>query len=110
MPADAMTEQELLDAIIELAQLLKLKVHHCRPARTSTGWCTPIQGTPGFPDLVIAGALGCLFREVKSATGRCTTEQSVWLALLPDGEVWTPKEWRSGLIERELRQISARNR
>jgi hypothetical protein len=107
--ADSMSEQELVDVIIETCGHLHLKVAHFRPAMTAQGMRTAMQGDVGFPDLVIADPRGHLFRECKSATGHLTTAQSVWLGLLSnvaDAGVWVPQDWRSGLIEKELRGIA----
>jgi len=52
--ARAMTEQQLLDAIVQAAKLHGWMVAHFRPALTAKGWRTPMQGDPGFPDLVLA--------------------------------------------------------
>ncbi len=57
-------------------------MHHCRPARRADGrWSTPIEGNPGYPDLVLVppekGLL--LFAEVKATDGKLSPEQRVWL-------------------------------
>lgn len=104
-----MTENELQDAILDLAKLLKLKVHHCRPARTKDGWKTPVAGDKGFPDLVIAGPGGVVFAELKSVTGRVTPEQAEWADLLDltvPCFVWRPGHWKNGNIEHTLRSLS----
>jgi hypothetical protein len=110
--ADFMSEQELVDVIIELCGDFHLKVADFRPAQTAQGWRTAVQGDGvGYPDLTIVGPRGVLFREVKSSSGRLTTAQAVWVGLLgnvADAGVWVPADWRSGLIELELRGISRR--
>ncbi|WP_238148800.1 VRR-NUC domain-containing protein [Serinicoccus sediminis] len=93
-----MTEDELLDSVVDLAQRLGVQTHHCRPARRADGsWATPIKGNKGFPDLVLAGRAGVLFRELKSATGRTTAEQREWIDRLAlageDVGVWRPVDW-----------------
>jgi hypothetical protein len=103
--ADSMSEQELVDVIVELAQVLHLRVHHCRAARTSSEWCTPIQGTPGFVDFVVAGPGGVVFAELKSSIGKLTRDQLVWVGVL-DAFVWRPCDWLSGAVETELRRIA----
>lgn len=90
-----MSEDDLLTAVIDLAKLLGLRVHHTRPARTAHGWVTPISGHKGLPDLVIAGPGGVLWRELKSNTGRLTLDQVEWISALresgQDAEVWRPQ-------------------
>lgn len=73
-------EDPFKDAVIHLAMLLGLLVHHGRPARTKDGWRTPIQGHAGYPDLTLAGAGGIIFAELKTATGRLSPEQKIWQA------------------------------
>lgn len=104
-----MSENDLQTAVIDLAQLLKLRVAHFRPARTTTGWVTPIQGDPGFPDLVIVGPYGLIFRELKSKIGRLSTDQNQWiLDLKAAGQnvaIWRPEDLTNGTIMRQLRAI-----
>lgn len=61
----------------------------------------------GFPDLVLVGRGRLLFIEVKSATGKLTTPQLAWYAGLLDvgaeAYVWRPADWKSGTIERILK-------
>lgn len=76
---DAMTESELQTAIIEAAQLYGWRVAHFRPALTSKGWRTPVQGDAGFPDLCLARNGRVLFLELKSEKGRVTPDQDAWL-------------------------------
>jgi hypothetical protein len=101
----SMTEQQLLDCVCDLCDVFHLRYCHFRTARTVRGWVTAIQGNKGFPDLVVAGARGVMYRELKSATGKPTLDQREWLALL-GGAVWRPDDWLSGRIERELRAIA----
>lgn len=104
-----MTEDELLRNVIDLCRLLHLHVHHCRPARTERGWRTPIQGHAGFPDVVIAGRGGVLFRELKNDTEKPTDAQVAWLMALGVGSgIWRPADWVSGLVHTEMRRIAAR--
>lgn len=96
-PETRMSEDDLLRSVIDLAQLLGLRVHHSRPARTTQGWRTPISGHKGLPDLVIVGPGGVLWRELKSATGKLSVDQVLWLADLrtadQDAGVWRPNAW-----------------
>lgn len=115
------SEQELLDATIDLAKAFQWLVHHDRPARTANGYKTAIQGHAGFPDLVLARAGVVLFRELKGydargRLGKLTADQIDWGARIdpltapartakPGGyiapfvrqhwlfDVWTPDDW-----------------
>ena len=104
-----MTEDELKGAVMDLARLLGLYVHHCRPAKTDKGWRTPIEGDAGFPDLVIAGTQGVLFRELKSERGRPTLPQQLWMDRLhtaqADVGLWRPADLRDGRVETALKRI-----
>lgn len=90
------TEQELLDATIDLATHCRWSVHHDRPARRSGArWATAIQGHAGFPDLVLARRGVVLFRELKGygkngRIGRLSSEQRDWARQLDvAGTSWT---------------------
>jgi hypothetical protein len=103
------TEDDLKGAVMDLCKLLGLLVHHDRPARTEHGWRTAIEGDEGFPDLVIAGRRGVLFRELKSAKGKPTLPQQLWLDRLfaagADVGLWRPADLTTGRIESQLRGI-----
>lgn len=104
-----MTEDDLLTSVLELCSLLGLHTAHFRPAKTERGWRTAVSGDgKGFPDLVIVGN-GVLFRELKSERGRLSPEQVVWMRKLyaagADATDWRPSDWRSGRIERELKEL-----
>lgn len=75
----AITERALQDWIIELAWMRGWRIAHFRPAQTAKGWRTPMQGHPGFPDLVLARAGRVIFAELKAEKGRLTREQTLWL-------------------------------
>jgi len=105
-----MTEAELQEAVIELAGWYGYLIHHDRPARTKDGtWKTHIQGTPGFPDLVLAhpDTGHIIFAELKSKRGKTTDNQAQWLRALavPSNNdrldrtrtfLWTPDDWGPG--------------
>jgi hypothetical protein len=74
------TEAELLGAVVQAARLCGWWTAHFRPARTARGWRTPVAADgAGFPDLVLARAGELLFAELKSAGGRVSPAQRVWL-------------------------------
>lgn len=109
----ALSEDDLLTTVLDMCKVLGLRVAHFRPARTEHGWRTAVQGDgKGFPDLVICGPGGVLFRELKTATGRTSADQAAWLTDLAEGgqnaEVWRPEDLRSGRIEAELRALRGR--
>lgn len=67
---------------------------------------------PGFPDSVIVGPSGVLFRELKSDTGRPTADQQDWLRRLreagADADLWRPEDQCSGRIVTELQHLARR--
>lgn len=96
------TEAEFMGQVIELAQLRGWRVHHTRPAWTSKGWRSPIQGSVGFPDLVLVRKCGkyarVILAELKSDKGRLTDEQREWIRLLEgckgvETYIWRPRMW-----------------
>lgn len=114
MTRHAMSEDDLLNAVVDLTRLLGVLTHHCRPARTQgqdgqDRWVTPIKGDKGFPDLVLAGTRGVLYRELKAERGRLSEEQNTWIARLrrtgADAAVWRPSDLASGRVQRELQEI-----
>ncbi len=103
-----MSEAQLQDAVIEMAQLLGWRVAHFRPAQTTKGWATPVQADgAGFPDLIMLRDSWMIAAELKSAKGKVSPAQDEWLdAFLRVGAtvaVWYPRDLRSGEIERALR-------
>ena len=107
--AAAMTEEELLSAIIQLAKRLGWMATHFRPARTAQGWRTPLEGDRGFVDAVVAHRqFGLLLIETKSATGKLRPEQIAWRDVLSGADeyryfLFRPADWASGFIERVLK-------
>jgi hypothetical protein len=96
-----MTEADLQRAVIDLIRWLGLRYFHDNDARRNRA---------GFPDLVIAGAGGVAFRELKTAVGRLRPEQMDWISILElagaDVAVWRPVDLTSGVIEKELKQLT----
>lgn len=97
-----MTEAGLQENIIDLVGYAGGLVYHTHDSRRSE---------PGFPDLVIVGPHGVLFRELKSATGYLTSEQVRWVGRLKaagaDVTVWRPGDW-PGTIINDLRGVGFR--
>lgn len=77
-----------------------LKVYHTKDPRRSR---------KGFPDLVLLGPGGIVYRELKVPPRTTTVEQEQWLALLrqvgQDAKVWQPDDMRSGEIEHTLARL-----
>ena len=88
--AKTMREKQLQDAIVAAAQRLGWLVYHTHDSRRSQ---------PGFPDLVLVhpGRGRILYRELKTMTGKVTTDQQKWLDALAaagaDVGVWRPTDW-----------------
>lgn len=99
------TEAALYRQIKSACKKLGLKYYHTHNSRRSD---------EGFPDCVIVGPCGLLFRECKrSPKEKPTKDQQEWLDAinaLPDGGdagVWTWADWDSGRIAHELVAIDA---
>ena len=96
------TEADCQRTIIEAARLAGWLVHHTRPAQMQSGkWATPLQGDPGFVDLVLCHpARGLLwFVELKRKPNKATAAQQQWMFALADVSddisvqfVWVPDE------------------
>ena len=101
--APFMSEASLLAAVVDLARILGLLCYHTRDSRGSAA---------GFPDVVIVGPRGVLFRELKTASGKLTRYQSLWgQGLTEAGEswaVWRPEDLAAGRIQDQLRALCAR--
>lgn len=99
---ELMTERDLLDAVRDACCWSGLLCYHTHDSRRSER---------GFPDVVIVGTRGLLFRELKSERGRLTAEQRQWLDRLnqagADAAVWRPSDWPT-LIIAELVAIGGR--
>lgn len=88
MSTSALSEAAFQKRILDYCQLRGFKVFHdTDPRRNERGW----------PDLVIGGPNGVLFRELKTNTGRIRPEQEVWITLLQDAgvdaRIWRPRDW-----------------
>lgn len=106
-----MSEADLDRCVQDLARLLRLRTMHIRPARTADGWRTPVQGDGiGWPDWVLVGPSGVLYRECKSNRGRLSADQKAWFEALRaagcDVAEWRPQDWHSGRIRAEMTAIA----
>lgn len=99
--ARAVTEAELQSWVLELSKVLGLLVFHSGDSRRDS--CA------GFPDLVIVGSKGVLYRELKRMGPRPTLDQQRWLSRLAlarqDAGVWRPVDWFTDRIATELKVI-----
>jgi hypothetical protein len=92
------SERAFQQAVIELATMTGWKVNHQLPAQNGNGrWRTFTQGHVGFPDLVLAHPTrGVIFAELKSAVGRVSEAQRIWLDTLElagaEAYVWRPTD------------------
>lgn len=95
-----MKEAHLQGAVIDMCRLVGVAWYHAYSSRRSVS---------GWPDLALCGSRGFMLRELKTASGRLTTEQEQWgLMLRAAGvswDVWRPGDLRSGRIQRELLAI-----
>lgn len=93
----SVSEEQLQRTVVEMAKMHGYLTHHEYDSRRST---------PGFPDWVFVGRGQVLYRELKTATGRVSTDQRIWLEALrrngADVDVWRPADLASGRILREL--------
>jgi hypothetical protein len=99
-----LTEAQFQTQLLGLAKLLGWWRVHFRPARTATGWRTPVEGDgKGFPDVILVRER-VIYTEAKSDTGRLRPDQEAWLARLKaagqEVYLWRPRDWRE--IERIL--------
>ena len=90
---DLLTEAELKTKVIDLAHARGWMVHHDRAARKSDGtWSTPIEGDPGFPDLVLVRDQTIIIAELKTTKGVLSDPQREWMAALTgDGSGRSPR-------------------
>lgn len=104
--ASEMPEAQLQDCVVQAARTLGWLVCHFRPAVNRRGhWQTPIQGNPGFPDLVLAKAGKVIFAELKKEKSGLAVAQYEWFdALKGHIYLWRPHDWLSGEVIRILKE------
>ncbi len=94
-----MTERELQNLIRETCQWHGLLFFHPFDSRRSE---------PGWPDVVIVGPQGALFRELKGPRGRVTPAQQTWLDAMTtaglNAGVWRPADWPDRVLA-ELERV-----
>ena len=99
--ARAMTEAQLTSLVVDACTTLRLQRYHThRSDRSPAGW----------PDEVLLGPGGVLFRELKRHGKNPTRAQQAWLDGLAghglDVAVWRPEDWYTGRIMAELQAIA----
>lgn len=99
--ARAVTEAELQSWVLELCKVLGLLVFHSGDSRRDS--CA------GFPDLLIVGSKGVLYRELKTMSNRVSVDQQRWISRLAragqSAAVWRPTDWFDDTVGRELKAI-----
>lgn len=82
---------------------MRVKAHHEVDSRRSRR---------GLPDTLVAGPGGQLWAELKTVArhDQTTVEQREWIDTIRTGGglafLWTPADWESGAIQRELERIA----
>ena len=83
----AVTEKEWLATVLDIAHTYKWMCYHTHDSRHSE---------PGFPDLLILGHGRIIFTELKTAKGKVTYYQEVWITGLRNAGqtvyVWRPSD------------------
>lgn len=78
---------------MQAAALHGVAAYHTHDSRRSN---------PGWPDVVLVGARGAIFRELKTAKGKTTPMQDYWLEALveagQDAAVWRPADWPDRIV------------
>jgi hypothetical protein len=84
MSAPAISEADFMRQVTDLAELYHWQYVHFRPAQTSKGWRTPVQGSlgAGWPDLVLVRGKRIMAMELKAEGKRATPEQLEVLRVL----------------------------
>jgi hypothetical protein len=103
----ATTEDELLTAVVQWADLRGWLIHHDRRSDRAIQ-----QGDAGFPDLVLARDRRVLFVELKNETGKATTEQMAWILAIAGQDPGARREghpevylWRPSDLDRAIKVL-----
>lgn len=79
--------------VIHQARRNGWRTHHARPARTTNGWRTPLEGDKGAPDLLLARAGHVIAAELKRNRTYPDPDQRAWLTELGvHGAIWRPRD------------------
>lgn len=90
-----LNEEQFKARVMAYAQLRQWRICHYRPARTTSGWRTPLEGHRGAPDLILARDGRVLLVELKSEKGGMRPGQVEWgMAIGPEHyRLWRPSDW-----------------
>ena len=94
-----LTEKEFQQALCQLATMTGWRWIHFRTVKDHrNNYSTPLQGSAGFPDLVLVHPeRGLLFVELKTTHGRLSEHQKHWgsdlLAAGAEYYCWRPEDW-----------------
>ena len=108
----AMTERELMEAVIECAQRFGWKCMHIpdrlyKLAAKEQRW-DAMTGAEDWPDLILVRNGVMWVVECKTERGQVSDGQHAWLQAFatlrfPRVAIWRPSDWSSGEIEETLR-------
>lgn len=104
-----MKESDFQNQIIDLARMFGWKIAHFRPAFTSKGYRTPVQGDgAGYPDCCLVKGRRLIFAELKRSGGKLSEKQQEWLEVLKascraEVYVWYPEDFEKivEILQRE---------
>lgn len=98
-----MNHKILVVQTVLIAQKYKMIWHYCTDSREC-------QGSPGFPDLVVAGEVTSAFIELKTADDDTTAQQDLWryrISMTPmEYKLYRPADLLDGTIETYFRSIA----
>lgn len=90
------SEREFQREVIKMAESLGWYVNHALPGKGRNKHLTLFIGKRGFPDLVLCRPPRLIFAELKSETGKLSTDQQEWLEALracgAEVYVWRPSD------------------
>lgn len=83
-----LSEAQFQEQVLALCRMLGVKYYHSHYSQHSV---------EGFPDLMLCGRNGTVYRELKTETGTVSPEQLRWMAAINeaggDASVWRPSDW-----------------
>jgi hypothetical protein len=104
-----MTERELLAEVAKVCEAATPPVRWVHLAGVRRERC---RWVPGLPDLLLVGAAGCCWRELKCGSTRVTAVQASWFDALEasgqDVAVWGPLDLADGTIAGEITALNSR--
>lgn len=91
----AMSEDSWQSRVMDYAKAMGWRVAHVHRARSPKGrWLTPVTGSPGLPDLILARRGVVLLIELKAQKGEFEPGQEDWLTAAGiHGHCWKPGDW-----------------